>query len=369
MSDDAELKELIALCIKNPEHINTLSEELVDVVAKKITLYGNISYTPKNNYTCCSITNLRESYIKRLLTVSLVGYIYRSLEEYNGVADKTEIHKFLNSIFEFNPDYHVKKASNRSSTEQSGDKQSGDKQSGDKQSNDKQSSDKQSSDKQSDLVIDNTTLLHCQNIPADTFYRLDNYMAINYEFFREIVQNAYYERADFDYIINIYESFDNEEDAKKFVNKYQDQFIHDVYTIKNNNWTFLGPFKKNREKVDFYNDNTTHLKSILEQVESDQKLGKELMKKRVTNEKRYNIRTQGAHATDVGELMGNKDTIANDKEANDLSLDDNPYLRAYDNNTLRVDVFETDGVDLKKSHFMTESVKPTESEPHSTLKK
>jgi len=351
MSDDAELKELIALCIKNPEHINTLSEELVDVVAKKITLYGNISYTPKNNYTCCSITNLRESYIKRLLTVSLVGYIYRSLEEYNGVVDKTEIHKFLNSIFEFNPDYHVKKSSNKSSTEK----------------NDKKNDDKKSDDKSDDKNNNITDVSRYQNIPADTFYRLDNYMAINYEYFREIVQNVYYEQADFDYIINIYESFDNEDDAKKFVSKYQDQFIHDVYTIKNNNWTFLGPFKNNREKVDFYNDNTTHLKSILEQVESDQKLGKELMKKRVTNEKRYNIRTQGAHATDVGELMGNKDTIANDIEANDLTLDDNPYLRAYDNNLLRVDVFETDGVDLKKSHFMTESVKPTESE--SSLKK
>ena len=114
-------------------------------------------------------------------------------------------------------------------------------------------------------------------------------------------------------------------------------------------------------KVDFYNDNTTHLKSILEQVESDQKLGKELMKKRVTNEKRNNIRTQGEHATDVGELMGNKDTLADEIEANDLSLSDSPYLRTYDN-TLRVDVFETDGTDLKKTHFMTESVKPSECE-------
>ena len=48
--------------------------------------------------------------------------------------------------------------------------------------------------------------------------------------------------------------------------------------------------------------------------------------------------------------MGNTDTLADDDEANDLSRIDDPFLR--------VDVFESDGVDLKKSHFLTEAIKP-----------
>jgi hypothetical protein len=331
MTESTELDELINTCLKNPEHINSLNVEQIDKIAKKITLYGSISYTPTNEFTCCSITNLRESYIKRLLMVSMIGYIHRSLDEYNGVSDKTQIYDFLNSIFEFNPDFHVKKSSSK-----------------------KKDVDNNTLDS---INNEQTNTSKLQNIPADTFYRIDNYMAVNYEYLRSIVEDVYFERPDFDYIINIYDSFSNENDAKTFVNKFQDQFIHDVHTIKNNNWTFLGPFKNNREKVDFYNDNTTHLKSILEQVESDQKLGKELMKKRVTNEKRKNIRTQGTHATDVGSSMGNTETIADNKDANDMSLMDSPYLRN-DSQHLRVDVFETDGIDIKKSHFMTESVKP-----------
>ena len=140
------------------------------------------------------------------------------------------------------------------------------------------------------------------------------------------------------------------------MNKHQDEFIHDVYTAKNGNWVFLGPFKNNREKIDFYNDNTTHLRAILEQIESDQKLGKDLLKKRVNNEKRANIRKYGTHAEDVKDAMGNKDTLA-DSEALDLSKKDSPFLRKTADE-LQVNVFETDGVDIKKSHFMTESIKP-----------
>jgi hypothetical protein len=316
---DPELDELIKTCINNPEHIHSLNDDQVENITKKITLYGSLTHTPSLDFSCCSITNLRETYIKRLLMVSIVGYIFRALDEYNGVSDKTLIKNFLNSIFDFNPDFHVKKSNEKKKNA-------------------------------SDIIPDYPN--HLLNIPADTFYRIDKYMDVNYEFMRSIVEHVYCEKPDFDYIINIYDAFPTETDATTFIKKYQDQFIHDVHTIKNNHWTFLGPFKQNRDKIDFYNDNTEQLQAILEQVESDQKLGKELMKKRVTNEKRANIRRQGKHADDIGDAMGNKETTADDADANDMSRDDDPYLR--------VDVFETDGIDIKKSHFLTESVKPTE---------
>jgi len=326
---DPELDELIKTCINNPEHINSLNDEQVEKVTKRITLYGSLTHTPSHEYSCCSITNLRETYIKRLLMVSIVGYIHRALEEYNGVSDKTDIKKFLSSIFEFNPDFHVKKSSEK-----------------------KKHIPEMEAIGENVVPVDLSYPECLKNIPADTFYRIDKYMDVNYEFMRSIVENVYSEKSDFDYIINIYDTFESQNDANTFVKKYQDQFIHDVHTIKNNNWTFLGPFKNNRDKIDFYNDNTEHLQAILEQVESDQKLGKELMKKRVTNEKRANIRSQGKHAVDVGEAMGNSETTADNAEANDLSRDDDPYLR--------VDVFETSSTEIRKSSFLTESVKPTE---------
>ena len=325
-SSDPELDELIKKCINNPKHINTLNDDDIEKISKKITLYGSVTYNPKNEYSCISITNLRETYIKRLLMVSIVGYIHRALDEYNGVSDKTDIKNFLNSIFEFNPDFHVKK------------------------SNEQQK--QKSNDTNLDVNTESKYPDCLKNIPSDTFYRIDKYMEVNYEFMRSIVENVYPEKSDFDYVINVYDTFTDLNDANSFVKKYQDQFIHDVHTVKTNGWTFLGPFKKNRDKIDFYNDNTEQLQAILEQVESDQKLGKELMKKRVTNEKRKNIRKFGQHSSDVGEAMGNTDTLADDDEANDLSRIDDPFLR--------VDVFETDGVDIKKSHFLTEAERPKE---------
>lgn len=326
--DDKELEELIKNCLESPDNINNLSDEQIEKISKKITPYGTIAYVPEKEYTCFSITNLRESYIKRLIMVSVVGYMYRCVDEYNGCEDKSDIKKFLNSIFEFNPDYHSKKSSIKTKKEEI-------------DSNNKEN------EEGGATTFSNKNM---ESIPADVFYRIDNYMSVNYEKLRDIVDNVFCEKQDFDYIINIYDSFDTPESAQKFTKKYQDQFIHEIFTIKNNNWTFLGPFKENRNKIDFYNENTDQLKAILEQVESDQKLGKELMKKRVTNEKRINIRNQGKHSKDIKAVMGNENTLADDIEANDLEKEDNPFVR--------VDVFENDGLDLRKSHFYTESEAP-----------
>lgn len=183
MLSENEINDLVDKCIKDPTIIDTLSEEYIDIVIKKIKLYGTITYSPKNDFTCFSITNLRESYMKRLLMLSIVGFTYRCLDEYNGCDNKNkeEIKKFLDSIFEFDPDYHVKKSS------------------------------KKKSDIETVLNEDNKIdkIIKLDNIPADTFYRIDNYININYECIRNMVEDIYVEKPDFDYIINIYDSFRN----------------------------------------------------------------------------------------------------------------------------------------------------------------
>jgi hypothetical protein len=61
-------------------------------------------------------------------------------------------------------------------------------------------------------------------------------------------------------------------------------------------WSFLGAFKKNREKIEFYNKNTSILKSILDRHTEDKKLGEDLMQKRVKKEKAKNIAKYGPDA-------------------------------------------------------------------------
>lgn len=318
MSQNTEITELIQKCLDTPDFINELSDTDIKNISSNISIYGSINHEPANKFTCCSITNLRETYMKRILMVGIVGYIFRSLKEYNiDNSIKDEIHTFLLHLFDFNPDYHVTHSSNKSSTNTN-----------------------------TNTNI-STNHMDGSNIPIDTFFRMDKYFQVNYENVRNLVETIYHEKPDFDYIINIYDSFTNEEEANTFVKKHQQEFIHDVLTIKNNNWTFLGPFNKNRDKIDFYNENTEELESILKQVEQDQRIGKKLLEKRVTNEKRVNIRNQGEHSKD----LKTDSSIVNEKDANDMEKLDDPFLR--------VDVLENDGLNLRKSHFYTEAVKPT----------
>jgi len=310
-----EIKSLINRVKENPESINELSkEELIDL-AKNFP-YGCLRHDPKHKYTCFSISNLKEEYIKYLHMTSIVSFLYRTLDEYNGVEDKTDIKNFLDSVFEFNPDYHVK------------------------------CDNKENKDFTFDKKFNHKEI----NIPNDTFYRYNNYLDVNYDYMRSITDRIYPYKDDLDFCINVYDSFDSLEKAKEFIKKHEDEFIHSVMTLENNNWTFLGSFKENRERVEFYNKNTDILEKIIKHTEEDQKLGKELLKNRVTNEKRSNIRKYGKHDNKVNtdEGFGKRDTLADDDKANDLSKEDSPFLR--------VDVFENDGVDLRKSHFHT---KPT----------
>lgn len=307
-----EIKILINKIKENPENIKDLSDEQVIKLARNFP-YGNIKHEPKNKYTCFSISNLKDEYLKYLHTTSIVSFIYRMLDEYNGTDDKTDIKNFIDSIFEFNPDYHVK----------------------------------QDNKENKDFVFNKEFKKKSINIPKDTFYRYSNYLEINYDYMRSITDKIYPYKDDLDFCINVYDTFDTLESAKEFTRKHEDEFVHSVMTLENNNWTFLGSFKENRERVEFYNKNTDLLEKIIKHTEEDQKLGKDLLKNRVTNEKRSNIRKHGEHGSNVNtnDGFGKKDTLADDKEANDLSKEDSPYLR--------VDVFENDGVDLRKSHFHT----------------
>jgi hypothetical protein len=166
---------------------------------------------------------------------------------------------------------------------------------------------------------------------------------------------------------------------------HNDEFIHDVFSVKASNWVYLSSFKMNREKIDFYNKNTDVLESILKEVEKGKKLGTDLLKKRITTTKRANIRKFGKDAVKPESIFNKIDEsslLCDQKEAEDLSRMDNPYLKrdafslpecALNSETLQrdgcqnvpddgiqVDCFETDGVDLKKSRFYTQAEVPVE---------
>lgn len=144
--------------------------------------------------------------------------------------------------------------------------------------------------------------------PVDVYHHFDRYLSNHYELFREAVQILYCEKPDIDFAIQYYDrSFSSEEEAKKSRMKIQDRVTAAVYTISNGTWNLLGPFKQNRERVEFYNKKTEVIKRMLEQVESDHRLGEDLMKKRVKREKHKNIIDAGP---DDPNLAKYKDAIS-----------------------------------------------------------
>jgi len=137
--------------------------------------------------------------------------------------------------------------------------------------------------------------------PRDTFHRWSYYTQVNYEELRRVTSSLYLDKPDIEFAIGAWTTFEGEEkevDAEftKYCQMHQSEFVSDIKAIQFGNWTLLGDFKKNREKINFYNKNTEALKRILDRYEDDKKLGMELMKNRIRQKKAKNIAEDGPDA-------------------------------------------------------------------------
>ena len=133
MDHKQEMNMLIDELLNNPEKLR----EPVNIAQanKRLASAGMFgAVLPKTeSYANFSVVNLREDYMKKLLITSLVGYLFRTLDEYDdfampGVCSTTaagscpvpaedikkdyreQIRRFLARNFVFNPDRHVKQA-------------------------------------------------------------------------------------------------------------------------------------------------------------------------------------------------------------------------------------------------------------------
>src|SRR5688572_706244 len=75
------LKELSQKIASNPDAVYDLEPQEVIEVRKYLNPLGNV-ITGKKVYANISLVNWKEKYMRRLLMTALVGYQYRTLEEY-----------------------------------------------------------------------------------------------------------------------------------------------------------------------------------------------------------------------------------------------------------------------------------------------
>lgn len=186
--------------------------------------------------------------------------------------------------------------------------------------------------------------------PADVFYHFERYLCNHYEQIMEATAILYTYKPDIEFCIQYYDHFETLEEAQKHKDKIRDKVTTSVFTISNEKWTLLGPFKENRERLDFYNKNTDLMKKMMEQMESDHKLGEELMKDRIVRAKKKNIEEMGLDAEGLESYKKSINTIESLGAKPVLSLEEKKEMEQairdkemaeVDPEGVQVDVFAT----------------------------
>jgi len=137
--------------------------------------------------------------------------------------------------------------------------------------------------------------------PQDTFHRWAYYTEVNFEALRTVTEALYPERPDLDVAVALWDVFEGSQTEvdRKFqahIDTYQDTTPSTIRAVEFGGWTLMGDFKKNREKISFYNKNTEVIKRILDRHAEDKRLGSDLMRKRVYTAKAENIASDGPDA-------------------------------------------------------------------------
>jgi hypothetical protein len=140
--------------------------------------------------------------------------------------------------------------------------------------------------------------------PAELFHHFDRYFANHYEQIRTIVNVMYAEPSDIEFVVQLYSSHKNKEAAKRFLQQHSNDLVMEAFTIKSGRPTLLGPFKENRERVEYYSKETQVIRDMLDQVEADHKLGHDIMRKQVKSKKQLNIEEAGPDNPMLREYSG-----------------------------------------------------------------
>lgn len=210
------------------------------------------------------------------------------------------------------------------------------------------------------------------NPPADVFHQFDRYLTNHYEQLREVVQALYDEKPDIEYSAIVYDAFKTSEAAREHRIQHEGEFRTEVLTLENSCVQLIGPFKENRQRVDFYNKNTEVMKRMMEQLESDHKLGADLMNKQVKSQKKKNILEAGPDAPGLAEYSRAMNTVAELGAKKVLTKEEADTIAAqkkiaqdikedYEvpDDAIQVDMFFPQDGKLAKTKFYTQAEAPT----------
>jgi hypothetical protein len=200
----------------------------------------------------------------------------------------------------------------------------------------------------------------CMSIPPiDIFGRFKNYYENNFDKLQEAVQYLYCDKPELDLMLNPHSWHSTRDEAEEFQKKHRNEVVSDIIIARSGAWNVFSPHTKVRESMKYFNDNTIVLEEIAKQVESDSKIGQDLMKNRVKIQKKKNIAEEGPDA-EFFTKWKEQNTTLKDMGAIDVNKDSRSLLDDEDD-AVQVDVFhfKDGGVDVEKSHFFSKAMAPT----------
>ena len=455
MSNNKSIADELEQLLSNisDEQLANLNTDEINELRKKINPYGR-TIQGSDKYLNFSITLIRDEYLKKLYTTAMIGFLFRMCDEWkvppgvpvvsvddylednskldipemikksidkNAIADyefnqkwmekRLHVYEFLEEIFQFNPDEHVRSAyrPNRKDKKrnpidtpaakiavehlknvdkefsiQENEYEIANKEkvpkfkkitikskdgktktilrkenSENKQSETQTSQTIQSTQLNENKEVDNNCLSTVKSIiPShDTFGRYTRYIKENYEQLREAVKDLYCEKPEYELAINPYSWHDTSDDAEAFKKKHAKEVIAEVFTAHSGKWNFFDNFKEQRENVNFYTEDTIVLEEMVKQIERDEKLGRDLMEKRKQVAKKKNIIENGPHAESFNNWKQNN-PFAQQFQKTDNQKSDEEIM---DENLIQVDVWKIakGGLELTKDKFYSQAEAPT----------
>lgn len=427
------------------ESLAEMDYDRVIDLRKKLNPYGR-TVEGSDNYLTFSFTNLSEKYMEKLIMTALIGYLNRSCDEWHvpdGIpivpvydymenpsilTDKFKdwkiheqlqkdidennewmqkrmvVKQFLEEMFQFNPDVHVRSSYKPKPKDIS--RRIIDTPAANVAINDLKRKDitfreemlefdriqnvrdmMEGKDEKIDPLIDdlvgkklllpefhystmdfdkwspedrNALRAACEMIPpSDIFRKYRNYMEDNYDKLREAVLYLYCDKPDFDIAINPYSWHENEEEAEEFQKKHKDEVITDIIKAHSGKWNFFAPFSKVKDSTKFFNKDTMILEEIAGQIERDAKIGADMMKKKIVVKKQKNIKREGPDAEAFRKWKAQNEVLkemgaVNPNQEND-AIDECPK----DAVEVGIWKFSEGGLKVEKSKMYTQAEIPT----------
>jgi hypothetical protein len=138
---------------------------------------------------------------------------------------------------------------------------------------------------------------------ADVFHHFRRYFDNHYEILQTLTQAYYGIKPDIEFSVKLYDTFTAAEAAKTHREVNNKTFTTDVITVESNCITLLGPYKENRERIEYYNQHTDILRELENHAKLDSELGRDLLKKQVHRKKAQNTREQGPESANLGKFI------------------------------------------------------------------